>query len=246
MLQYFSGADPIGKQIVVDDGLTKVARQVVGVVGDVRQNSLDEAATPEIFVPYTQQPDVSPAHGYQNRVHMTIVLRTVAGAATVVSSIRRIAAEMDSSQPIYGVRTMSEAVSESTSLRRLCANLLELIAGIALFLSSIGIYGVMSQAVLQKTNEIGLRMAVGATMKDILRMVFFQAGRLSAAGLVIGLALTFTFDRFLSSYLFEIKATDPVTITICCSVLLLVAAGAVWMPARRAAAVDPMQALRAE
>lgn len=246
MLQYFSRTDPIGKQIVVDDGLTRVFRQVVGVVADVRQNSLDEAAAPEIFVPYTQQPDVSPAHGYQNRVHMTIVLRTVAEPSMVVSSVRRIAAEMDNSQPIYGVRTMPEVVSESTSLRRLCANLLELAAGIALFLSAIGIYGVMSNAVLQRTNEIGLRMAVGATMKDILRLVFFQSGRITAAGLSIGLVLAFTFDRFLSSYLFEIKATDPWTIVVCCSVLLLVSAGAVWVPARRAACIDPVQALRGE
>jgi len=246
MLEYFSRTDPIGKPIVVDDGVTKVSRQVVGIVGDVRQNSLDETPVPEIFVPYTQQRDITPAYGYQNRVHMTIVLRTVAEPATVVSSLRRIAAEMDSSQPIYGVRSMSEVVSESTSLQRLCTNLLELIAGIALFLSAIGIYGVMSHAVLQRTNEIGLRMAVGATVKDILRLVFFQSGKIAVAGVAIGLALALVFDRFLSSYLFEINATDPATIVVCCSVLLLVSAGAVWIPARRAASVDPMQALRSE
>jgi putative ABC transport system permease protein len=154
--------------------------------------------------------------------------------------------EAINSQPVYGARTMSEVLSESTSLRRLCARLLELIAGLALFLSTIGIYGVMSHSVAQRTNEIGLRIAVGAATADILRLVFSQGGKLIFAGLGAGLALALTLDRFLTSYLFGMRAGDPETMFACCALLVIVALGAIWIPARRATRVDPIVTLRYE
>lgn len=141
---------------------------------------------------------------------------------------------------------MAEVLAEPMSIRRLYANLLEILSGIALFLSMIGIYGVMSHAVAQRTNEIGLRMAVGATMSDIVRLVFSQGGRLVASGIAAGLTLALVLDRFLSAYLFGITAYDPVTMVACCAVLLLVMSAAIWIPARRASHIEPLIALRYE
>jgi putative ABC transport system permease protein len=177
---------------------------------------------------------------------MTIVVRAIAEPASTVGAIRTIAAEMDNTQPIYAIRTMPEVLAESTSLRRLYVRLLELMAGIALFLSAIGIYSVVSHLVAQRTSEFGLRIAVGASTSDILRLVFKQGGKLIIAGLGVGLALSLTLNRFLTSYLYGIGAADPWTLAAACSVVIAVASAAIWTPARRATRVDPMVALRYE
>jgi putative ABC transport system permease protein len=189
---------------------------------------------------------VSSAHGYQNRVHMTLVLQTVLDPAVAIGEVRKIAAEMDASQPVFGTRTMSEVLADSTSLRRLYAKLLELMAGIALFLCTIGIYGVMSHTVAQRTSEIGLRMAIGADSSDVLRLIFFQGAKLIFAGLSAGLVLALTLDRVLNAYLFGIRANDPTTMFACCILLVAIAAGAIWLPARRATRIDPIITLRYE
>jgi len=242
--RYWPGEDPIGKQLLTDGGSGERPRQVVGVVGNVRQDSLERGAEPEIFSSFLQQPRLTSGHGYQNRVHMTIVVRTVSESVAIVAIVRKIAAEMDDSQPVYGIRTMPDVLSESTSLRRLYARLLELMAGIALFLSTIGIYGVVSHSVAQRTGEIGLRIAIGAATTDILRLVFSQGGKLIIGGLSAGLALSLTLNRFLTSYLFGIDAGDPGTMAAACGLLIVVAGAAIWIPAWRATRLDPMVALR--
>jgi putative ABC transport system permease protein len=244
--RYWPGEDPIGKRLLTEGGSEERRRQIVGIVGNVRQESLEKEAEPEIFASFLQQPSVTSGHGYQNRVHMTIVVRAIAEPADTVGAIRRIAAEMDNTQPIYGIRTMPEVLAESTSLRRLHVRLLELMAGIALFLSAIGIYSVVSHLVAQRTSEFGLRIAVGATTSDILRLVFKQGGKLIIAGLGVGLALSLTLNRFLTSYLYGIGAADAWTLAAACSVLIAVASAAIWTPARRATRIDPMVALRYE
>ncbi|HYL61953.1 MAG TPA: ABC transporter permease [Candidatus Methylomirabilis sp.] len=244
--RYWPGENPIGNELLIDEGLPEHPRQVVGVVANVRQDALEKEPAPEIFVPYLQQPGITSAHGYQNRVHMTVVVRTSKNPSATIAAIRQIAAQMDESQPVYGIRTMSDVLSESTALRHLYAKLLELIAGIALFLSMIGIYGVLSHWVAQRANEIGLRMAVGAGSAAIRRLIFLQAGKLVAAGLAIGLTLALTLSRFLAAYLFGIGANDPATMVACCGVLLAAAAAAIWIPARRATRVDPMATLHYE
>jgi predicted permease len=244
--RYWPGKDPIGKRLLTEGGSEERPRQIVGVVGNVRQESLEKEGEPEIFASFLQQPSVTSGHGYQNRVHMTIVVRAIAEPASTVGAIRTIAAEMDNTQPIYAIRTMPEVLAESTSLRRLYVRLLELMAGIALFLSAIGIYSVVSHLVAQRTSEFGLRIAVGASTSDILRLVFKQGGKLIIAGLGVGLALSLTLNRFLTSYLYGIGAADPWTLAAACSVVIAVASAAIWTPARRATRVDPMVALRYE
>jgi putative ABC transport system permease protein len=245
VVRYMHGENPLGKQMTTD-GLNERGRQIIGVVGNVRQNALDENPEPEIFVSYLQQASISSGHGYQNRVHMTLAVRTTLDPALVISEVRRIAAEIDAAQPVFGAQTMSEVVANSTSLRRLYARLLELMAGIALFLSAIGIYGVMSHTVAQRTAEIGLRMAVGADSSDVLRLIFSQSAKLILAGLGIGLMLALTLDRVLNSYLFGIHANDPTTMFACCVLLVLIAVGATWLPAHRATRIDPVVSVRYE
>jgi len=244
--RYWPGEDPIGKRLLTEGGSEDRPRQIVGVVGNVRQESLEKEGQPEIFASFLQQPSVTSGNGYQNRVHMTIVVRCLAEPASTVGAIRTIAAEMDNTQPIYGIRTMLEVLAESMAVRRLYARLLELMAGIALFLSAIGIYSIVSHLVAQRTSEIGLRIAVGATTSDILRLVFKQGGKLIIAGLGVGLVLALTLNRFLMSYLYGIGAADPWTLAAACGVLIAVTSAAIWTPARRATRVDPMVALRYE
>jgi putative ABC transport system permease protein len=242
--RYFSDANPLGQQLTIDDAWTGHPREIVGVAGDVHQDSLDQGASPEIFVPYLQQPVVASGHGYQNRVHMTLVLRTTLEPASAITGVRIIAADQDSSQPVFGARTMSEVLSDSTSMRRLYTRLLEIIASIALLLSAIGIYGVMSQSVTQRVSEIGLRIAVGANKVDILRLVFSQGARLILTGLALGSVCALVLTRFLRAYLFAVDARDPATMIVCYAVLVVVAIAAIWVPAYRATQLDPMAILR--
>jgi putative ABC transport system permease protein len=244
--RYCVGDDPLGKQLRIDDAWNGPTRQIIGVVANVRQNALDEDASPEIFVPFMQQPNVTSAHGYQNRVHMTLVVRTTLQTDSAVTAVRTIAAELDGSQPVFGVRTMPEVLADSTSVRRLYAKLLEILAAMALFLSAIGIYGVMSHSVSQRVSEIGLRVAIGATRADVLRLIFSQGARLTLAGLAIGFVCALLLARSLASYLYNIDAHDPATMVVCCVVLITVAIGATWVPAYRATQVDPIVILRSE
>lgn len=241
---YWPNDDPIGKELLLVGDTTEQPRQIVGVVANVHQDSLERGTDPEIFVSYLQQTPVTSAHGYQNRVHMTIVVRAVGEPAATIGAVRRIAAEMDQTQPVFGVRSMSEILLQSTSLRRLYARLLELMAGIAVFLSAMGMYAVVSHSVVQRRNEIGLRIAVGASWVDILRLVFSVGGKLAIIGLAIGSLLSLILNRFLASYLFGITPSDPPTLVTSCALLVLIAAGAIWIPAWRATRVDPGVALR--
>ncbi|MFZ0590468.1 MAG: ABC transporter permease, partial [Bryobacteraceae bacterium] len=187
--RYLPGENAIGKQILTGEDSSERPREIVGVVADVRQDALEKKPEPEIFAPYRQQPPVAAGHGYQNRVHMNLVVRTWADSDATVAEIRNIAAQMDGNQPIYAVRTMSTVLAQATALRRLHATLLEIFASFALFLSAVGLYGVVSQSVSEKTAEVGLRMALGATPAKIRQMFFLQGLKLILSGLVAGLAL---------------------------------------------------------
>lgn len=244
--RYWPNQDPIGRELLTDGGVRERPRVVVGVVADVRQDSTEEAPQPEIYAPFLQQPPKASGHGYQNRVHMNIVLRISGGPDATVTALRRIAAEMDNSQPVFGVRTMAEVVSNSMGLRRLNTTLLTLFAAVALFLAAIGMYGVLSQTVSERSGEIGLRMALGASGWDACVLVAVQALRLTTAGMMIGIALSLALGRILSSYLFGVGPHDPATFVLVCSLLVAVSTASLWTPMRRAMRIDPIQTLRYE
>jgi len=244
--RYWPGESPIGKQIVTDEQAGGRPREVVGVASDVHQDTLERKPEPELFVPFWQQPRIAPGHGYQNRVHMNIVVRLAGEPEATIAAVRKIAAEIDPTQPLYAARSMSSVLAEATALRRMHTRLMEIFAGVALFLAAVGIYSVISGSVTERTGEIGLRMAVGADRRDVYRLFLVQGCKLIFSGLTIGLIAGLAFNRILSSFLFNTSVYDLATLLTVCGLLIAVCSAAIWLPARRAVRVDPIAALRCE
>ena len=236
---FFPGENPIGKRIIpngsVDPGKPPV-REIVGVVADMHLISLREAPKPQIYVPHQQFAIQS----------MSIFVRTPLDPQTVTAALRRTFNEIDKDIPVYRVRALPEYVSESVAQPRLNAMLVGLFALIALLLAAAGIFGVMSYSVTQRTQEIGIRLALGAQRYDVLRLIVLQGMRFVVAGLVLGLIGVFACTRLLQSLLFGIGATDLRTMLVVSAILSVVAFLACLLPARRATLVDPVKALRAE
>ncbi|HEY0380187.1 MAG TPA: ABC transporter permease [Pyrinomonadaceae bacterium] len=233
--KHFAGDDPVGKRLNL--GLNDINGEVVGVVGDVRSRNLSKEAGPEFYVPYAQVPigDVS------------LVVRTSSADPTpLTQALRSAVQEIDRDQPLYEVHTMNALVAESVSRQRFSMTLLALFAGLALMLASVGIFGVMSFLVTQRTHEIGIRMALGAQRRDVLKMIVGQGMKLTLVGVALGLAAAFALTRLMSSLLYGVSATDPLTFAGVSLLLAAVALLACYVPARRAMRVDPMVALRYE
>ena len=230
---FWPGQDPIGKHV---RALTDADSTVVGVVGNVRHNGLGEDFGMETYSPYSQ---ISWAY-------LALAIRTKRDQSAMVPAVRRAAAELDPNLPIHDVRTMDEVAATTLDSRRQTLALIGAFAGLALILAAVGIYGVMSYAVTQRTHEIGVRLALGAQPGDVLRLVVSQGMRLTLFGLLLGFAGAIALTRFLASLLFEVKANDPITFAGVALVLAAVAFLASYLPARRATRVDPVIALRYE
>jgi len=236
--QFFPNSDAIGKRI----RLGKLTNEfpwatIVGVVGDVRGFALDEPPQPTMYWPVAQI-RATPA--------LAVVIRTNGDPAALSSSVRGAIAEIDPAQPVYDMQTLDQLVAKSLGQRRFTLTLMLLFGVIALVLSAVGIYGVMAFAVSQRTQEIGIRMALGASALDVLKLVLRNGMLLAVIGTVIGLAGAFAITRFMSSLLFGVSPTDIVTFALVTAGLLLVALVACYLPARRATKVDPLVALRYE
>ena len=242
---YFNGQDPIGRFINLDIINMKV--QVVGVVGHIKQWGLnrDAAATlqAQCYLPLAQLPD-SLLSVFSHGVRM--VVRTHGAPISTMDEIRRKLAGVNSDMVVYGTETMTDVISDSLSAQRFAMILLGVFAGLALVLASIGIYGVISYVVGQRTREIGIRMALGAERGTVLKMVLLQAGRMVVGGLAVGLVAAIALTRLMSTMLFGVSPMDPVTLLGVTVLLALVALLACYWPARRATQVDPTVALRYE
>ena len=238
--KFFAGQNVIGKRIKpgfsADDKGEKM-REIVGVVGNVKHLSLKNDDSPEMYLPRTQIPfDI-----------VSLVVRTrVSDPTALTSAIRKELAAMDSSIPLTSVRVFDEYISRALARPRFNALLLSIFAGTALLLTAIGIYGVLAYSVAQRTNEIGIRMALGAAQSNIFRLVVGQAMTLVAISLTIGLIGAIGATRLLTSLLFGVGAWDPITFASIVVLISFVAFLAAWLPARRASRVDPVIALRAE
>ncbi|MGA2539333.1 MAG: ABC transporter permease [Terracidiphilus sp.] len=236
---YFPNESPLGKFMQV--GAIPEAdvpwMQIVGIVGDVKQSLGNDSST-EMYVPYRQADKVLPVAA------LSIVVRTAGDPLAQANAIRSLVHEIDPTQPITGVRTMEENVSRSMTEPRFRTVLLTIFAGIALVLASVGIFGVMAYSVSQRTRELGLRMALGASRADVLLMVLAQGLRLTLAGVGIGLAATFFLTRYVASMLFNVPPYDPLTLAGVVLALMVISLCACYLPARRATLVDPIEALR--
>jgi putative ABC transport system permease protein len=244
--QHFPGEDPIGKRITLDDPARNPAwLTVVGIVKNTARSSWVDPPEEEVFLPYLQARDYleNPAPPF---AYFTLVVRTVGDPAVVAPAIRAEVHSLDRNVPVSDVQTMERVVAEATGQSRFYLILLGTFAVVALVLAGVGIYGVMSYSVSRRSREIGIRMALGAERREVVRMVIWQ-GMLSAViGLAVGLVAAFGLTRLLGDLLYSVKPADPVTLIIASVALALVAFGASYIPARRAAKVDPMVALRYE
>jgi putative ABC transport system permease protein len=235
----FAGEDPVGKRLNL--GGTDAAGQptwfeIVGVVADVRSVELNAEPVPEIYTSYLQDPFAG----------MSYVVRSSVEAESLAPAVREVVAQIDKAQPVAEVREMERIVSEVAAQPRFNTLLLGLFAGVALLLAAAGIYGVMSYSVAQRTHEIGLRMALGAQTRDVLRLVVGQCLKLTAVGLALGLAGAYALTRVMATLLYGVGPTDPSTFAGGALLLMAVSLLACYLPARRATKVDPMIALRYE
>jgi putative ABC transport system permease protein len=231
----FPNENPIGKRLILNTG-SPTAYEIVGIVGDVKHRGLDLQIDPAFYLPMRQRPSL----------YARLVIRTTTDPATLTSAVRKAIWEVDKDHPIYNVKTMEQHVAESISRRRFSMLMLSAFALIALLLSMVGIYGVMAFVVTQRTHEIGIRMALGARPRDVLKLVVGQGVKLITAGVALGLVGALALSRFLMSLLYEVSATDPMTFAGVALLLAVVALVACYLPARRALKVDPLVALRHE
>jgi putative ABC transport system permease protein len=238
--KYWTAEDAVGQHILLG-GLRPQSPNtqwitIVGVVNDIKTDGLDAAAAPRIYLPVNQ----SPSYG------IVVYLRTNAETGTMEEIVRRNVQSVDPSIPVFGARTMDEIMAKYLEQRRFALELLGVFAGAAMLLASIGIYGVMAYTFSQRTNEIGIRMAMGAQPGDILKIAVGEGAMIVVFGLVAGLAGSLVLTRFLQAMLFDVKTTDPITFAGISALLAAVALAACFVPARRATQVDPLVALRHE
>jgi len=238
---FWPNQDPIGQRIWVGKPMgpewtEPSPRVIVGIVGDIHESSLAEAPEPTIYTPYAQRPVAEPY----------FVIRTRQAPLSALPEIRAAIHQVDRDIALAEIRTMEEVLSASVTDSRFLTILLGLFGALALFIAAIGVYGVISYSVSQRTHEIGVRMALGAERKEVLKLVVGQGLKLAVIGVVLGVVAALALTRFMASVLYGVKPTDALTFGAVSLVLLAVALSASYIPARRATRVDPMVALRYE
>jgi putative ABC transport system permease protein len=233
--RYFPNQDPLGRQMRFGfPPNSNVSREIVGIVGDIRDVALSRKPGPMMYVPFAQ----APLYGSE------VVVRSSLSASSVAAGIRQAVGSIDKSLPVTDIESLSDALGQSISQERFRTFLLASFSAIALVLAAVGIFGVISYSAAQRTHEIGIRIALGAERRDVLRLILGQGTKLALVGLGIGVVAAFLLTRLMSSLLYSISATDPLTFASVTIILLSVALTACYIPARRAMRVDPIVALR--
>lgn len=233
--QFFPNEDPIGKRINITNG-PDAWREIIGIVGDIKQYGVDKATSAQSYEPFAQVPFTS----------LNVVIRTTGSSAALLGALRPAVYSVDKDQPVGAIRPLEEIVAESIARQRFAMTLLTIFSAVALVIAAVGIYGVMAYNVVQRTGEFGIRMALGAQQRDVLRLVLTQGGKLIGLGLVIGLVATLGASRAMGSMLFNTSAYDPLTLASITLLLGAVALIACFFPANRATKVNPIEALRTE
>lgn len=247
--QFWPQSDPVGELITIGKFMgpefEEPSRQIIGVVGDVRDIALNSSPEPTMYVPISQLSDGMAAI-LNRRWSVTWAVRTKVAPYSLSTDIQRELRAATGGLPVAHVRTMDQVVIESTARNEFNMTLLSIFAGIALLLAAIGIYGLMAYTVQQRTQEIGIRMALGAQPGDVLRMVLRHGLLLCIVGIAAGISGAFAVIRLMKSLIFGVSPTDPVTFVGVAVLLAAVTFAACWIPARKASRVDPMVALRHE
>ena len=252
--KFFPNENPLGQQILlrydpypVDEARP---RQIVGIVGDVKHFGPGQETPPFVYAPFSQQPPVFPGGAARAHLHKALVLRTLSsrmsGETNLAVSVKKALAEIDPNQPVTNIMTMDAVLQASVGDSRFFMQLFGIFAGVAVLLAAVGIYGVMSYSVSERTHEIGIRMALGAHRSDVLGLIAKLWLKLTLIGVAIGIGLAVGVARLISSFLFGVKSTDPLTYAAVAVGLAAVALLACYIPARRAMKVDPLVALRYE
>jgi putative ABC transport system permease protein len=232
---FFPGEDPLGQRIQITNG-NEDWREVVGIVRDVKSQGIDHEVIPQSYEPFYQQPNST----------LWVVLRSSGDPAALPAAVRQKTSEIDRDQPIAQMRLVDELVADSVARPRFALTLVGGFSLIALLISAVGIYGMMSYRVVQQTREMGIRVALGATPSTVLCKVVSEGMIIIGSGLLTGAAASLALAQVIRSLLFETSPRDPTALVAVSVILALVGLLACWLPARRAARVDPMVALRAE
>jgi predicted permease len=234
--RFFPGQDPVGRHVRTGQSTTAPWLEIVGVIGDIRHEGLEATPEPELYINYLQNPPVAPF----------VVLRTSGDPAALIDTMRAEARAIDKDMPVYDIRTMDALRSETMAQRRFILVLVVAFGLLALALAAIGVYGVMSLVVSERTREVGVRLALGANPSTVLGMIVRQAVTLAGAGAAVGIAVAALLTPLMSSQLFGVAAIDPMTFAAVPMLLIAVATMAAVVPGLRAMRVDPMSALRYE
>jgi putative ABC transport system permease protein len=236
--RYFPNEDPLGKRITLDDQdlAPDSWTTIVGVVGDTKPKSLDGDPAAELYMPFAQQPEPS----------LSLLVRSTVDPTGISAAIRNEVLALDKDQPVYNIKTLGGLLSDSVATPRFRTSLLALFAMVALILAAVGLYGVVTYSVTQSTHDFGVRMALGACVSDVLKLVLKNGMKLALAGVAVGLAGAFALTRLMAALLFGVKPTDIITFAIVSVGLIAIALFACYVPARRATKIEPIEALRYE
>ena len=245
--QYWPGKDPLNAQIDIAPNVgpdfDEPPRQIVGIVDDVLEDALDQRAFPTMYVPMAQ---VSDARIPRLRQSIVWMVRTRLQPLALIPAVSKELTEASGGLPVGGFRSMREIVAQSTARQEFNTELLSIFGGVALLLAAIGIYGLIAYSIQQRTREIGIRIALGAGTRNVLKMILAQGVRLAGIGVALGIGAGFALTRFLAGFLFGIQMHDPMVFIVAPLILFAVSLGAVWFPARRASRLNPIDALRHE
>jgi putative ABC transport system permease protein len=244
--KYFPGQDALDRRIKLGGTADTVWRRIVGISRDIRHAGLDKEVRPQMHIPYAQFLRTVPDSFGNIPRALTVVARTTIPPASITSSVRSAVRTIDPSLPVAEVRTLEQVFDQSVSTPRVVALLLGAFGALALLLSAIGVYGVTSYAVARRSNEIGIRVALGARVRDVIALITWQGMRPAVVGALLGVAMAFAGTRLMSKFLYGVSPTDATSLATAPLLLLAVGLLANWLPARRAARVDPVSALRSD